>query len=162
MIVLHWATVGLVTASWLTAQIIDLFPRAHRGPITSIHMFLGAVTGVVILTRLLLREWGTRRPEAEPGFANWVARMVHVLLYTLVIAAVLLGIVNAWARGTSVFGFFTFTAFTTDRDLRHFIGELHESATDGILILAAGHAMMALLHHFLMGDDVLRRMLPKA
>lgn len=162
MIALHWISAGLIAASWLTAQVIDVFPRAHRGPITSIHMFLGVATGAAILARLALRAAGTPRPAPDEGIADWVARAVHMILYALVIAAALLGIANAWARGASVFGVFTFTSFTTDRDLRHLIGGLHETATDAIVILAAGHAMIALAHYVLLGDSVLRRMLPRA
>ncbi len=161
MVTLHWATVGLITAAWLSAQIIDLFPRAIRAPFTSIHIFLGALTGVVVLARIVVRLWGTPRPEPEPGIADLAARVVHLVLYALVIAAVGLGILNAWVRGADVFGFFTFSSFTTDRDMRHLIGEFHELATNAILVLAAGHAMMALVHHFLLGDGVLRRMLPR-
>ena len=161
MVVLHWATAGLIAAAWLSAQIIDLFPRTQRGPYTSIHIFLGALAGIAVLSRILVRLWGTPRPEPEPGIADLAARVVHLVLYALVIAAVGLGILNAWVRGADVFGFFTFSSFTTDRDMRHLIGEFHELATNAILVLAAGHAMMALVHHFLLGDGVLRRMLPR-
>ncbi len=46
-----------------------------------------------------------------------------------------------------------------DKVLRHNVVETHEWLANGLLILAALHAVSALWHHFVVKDDVLKRML---
>jgi cytochrome b561 len=40
------------------------------------------------------------------------------------------------------------------------VGDLHDWVAWTIIVLAVGHAGAALFHHFIVRDDVLRRMLP--
>ena len=71
------------------------------------------------------------------------------------------GLVNVWASGASIYGLFEITSFApNDRATRRLVGGLHELATNAVLILAGLHAAMALAHHYILRDSVLRRMLP--
>ena len=46
------------------------------------------------------------------------------------------------------------------KSAHHFVGTAHDWVAWTIIILAAGHALAALFHHFALHDDVLWRMLP--
>ena len=46
--------------------------------------------------------------------------------------------------------------------MRHELREIHGKVGWGIIILASGHAMAALYHHYGLRDRVLGRMLPLA
>ena len=72
----------------------------------------------------------------------------------------LLGIVNAWARGDKLFGLVVLPKLLPGRpQLRQTIESLQNVLANGLVIAAGLHALVALLHHFWFKDDVLRRML---
>ena len=68
----------------------------------------------------------------------------------LVTGATLAGIVRATGAGVA----------GTTRALRRSTAELHETLATALLILAGLHALVALAHHYILRDGVLRRMLP--
>ena len=162
MILLHWLTAGLVACSWTTAQVIDLWAPAERMPIRSVHVLLGLVMVVVLLTRIATRASGLGgTPPAETGLLARLAGAGHLLLYALLVAAIVLGLANSWVRGENFFGLVTIAPFDpANRALRRTVGSLHELATNAILVVAAGHAAAALVHHYVLRDGILRRMLP--
>jgi cytochrome b561 len=89
--------------------------------------------------------------------------VVHVLLYALLVVTPLVGIYLAFLRGNEVtfFGLFTIPApIAVDREAARPVQEVHEVLANGLVILAMLHAVAALAHHFVLKDDVLRRMLP--
>jgi len=160
---LHWATALLVVVLWSLGQTIDAFPRGDaRIYARSTHIALGVLLGVVLLWRLWWRaRGGEHLPVVGSPRMSSVSTWTHRALYLLLIATVILGIANAKVRGDNLFNWFTIPAFAPgDRDLRKAVGELHELTANTLLIVAGLHAAAALLHHFVMKDDVLRRMLP--
>jgi cytochrome b561 len=160
---LHWVTAALVGLLWTSAQVVDFFPKgAPRIAIRSVHIVLGVVLGVVLLTRIVWRSRSARRlPPANGGFAEQTARIVHWALYSGLAAVVLLGISNAWARGDSLFSLFRIPQlYAGNPQLKPTIENLHKTFANALVILAAAHALAALVHHFILRDGVLRRMLP--
>ena len=84
------------------------------------------------------------------------------MLYLLLVATVLLGIANAWIRGDTLFMLVKIPAFDPGNTaLKGFVEDLHSWAANTLLIVAGLHAAAALLHHFALKDDILRRMLPR-
>lgn len=162
---LHWATAALVTVLWVIAQVIDLFPKgAPRISARSVHILLGVLLGVVLVMRIAWRSRsGTRLPPANQGVWGHVARTVHVVLYAGLASVVVLGMLNAWARGDSLFGLFRIPKLLpAATQLKPTVENLHETFANALVILAAAHALAALAHHFILRDGVLRRMLPRA
>lgn len=162
-IVLHWLTAALVVALWLLGQTIDWFPKGDpRVVARSVHIVLGVSLAVVLIGRIGWR-WrsGTHLPPAGLGWLDTVATLTHKALYLLLIVTVLLGITNAWTRGDTIFNLFTIPAFDPgNKGLRKTVENWHGLAANTLLIVAGLHAAAALLHHFVLKDDVLRRMLP--
>lgn len=162
-ILLHWITATLVVALWVLGQTIDWFPKgAPKIDARSTHFLLGVTLGVVLLARIAWRaSAGRSLPLADQGWLGVMAKTVHYGLYLLVAATVVLGIFNAWQRGDVVFNVFTIPKLIPgDLGLKHTLEELHGDFADVVLIVAGLHAAAALVHHYLLRDSVLRRMLP--
>lgn len=163
-IVLHWATAGLVVLLWAIAQGIDLFPvGAPKIAARSLHILLGVALAVVLLTRMSWRlSSGQRLPPSDPGLAGDLSKAVHHTLYIVLTMTVALGIANAWIRGDTITGLFTIPQYAPgDKALKSLVEHLHGTCANFILIMAGLHAAAALIHHFVLHDNVLRRMLPK-
>jgi cytochrome b561 len=162
-ILMHWTTAILVVLLWVIAHFIDDFPKGpERIAARSAHITLGVLLLVVLLARVGWRSGSGRRlPMANPGLIGYLARTVHILLYLVLAAVLVLGVANVWIRGDSYFGWFTVPKFDpNNKDLREKVEDLHETAANLLLILAGVHAVAALAHHFILKDGVLRRMLP--
>jgi cytochrome b561 len=107
-------------------------------------------------------EGGVNLPVAGIGWLDRVASLAHKALYALLICTVLLGLSNAWVRGDAVFNLFTIRAFDPAAEgLRSTIEDLHALSANVLLAVAMLHAVAALTHHFMLKDDVLRRMSPR-
>jgi cytochrome b561 len=162
-ILLHWLTAALVATLWSLGQTIDWFPKGDlQIAARSLHIVLGVALALVLVCRLLWRLGdGTQLPPAGAGWLDKVAALTHKLLYVLLVATVTLGLANAWVRGDTLFGLLTIPAFDPgNKGLRTTIQDWHGLAANVLLFVALGHAAAGLLHHFVLKDDVLRRMLP--
>jgi cytochrome b561 len=162
-ILLHWITAALVALLWGIAQVIDLFPKgAPRIAVRSVHIVLGVLLGVILVTRIVWRaRSGRRLPPANQGVMGYCARIVHVGLYVGVTSVVLLGISNAWARGDYLFSVWRIPKLYPDiPQLKPTIENLHATFANALIILAGAHALVAIARHFILRDGVLRRMLP--
>jgi cytochrome b561 len=162
-IALHWITAALVVTLWCLGQTIDWFPRG-TGRITarSVHICLGVTLGLILCFRLYWRIFAGRRlPPATSGLIQTLSTLVHFALYAALLGTVVLGVANAWIRGDTLFNLFTIPAFDPgNKGLREQVENLHGLFANGLLILVGFHAAAALVHHFLLRDNVLRRMLP--
>lgn len=165
-IALHWLTAFLVVALFALALSWDLFE--HGSPIRksfqSLHISLGIVLAVVIVTRLVWRfSWGRRLPDAATGLQQWATKAMHHGLYLLLVAEAGLGFALRWAQAESFmfFGLFAIQfSETKHRALAHNIEEVHDTVAWTIIVLAGLHAAAALIHHYGLRDNVLKRMLP--
>jgi cytochrome b561 len=160
-IALHWTTAGLVLVLWIIGQTSDLLPRGPlRSAYWSLHFALGFLLVVVLLVRIVWRGSGGKRlPPADSGLLGVVSQATHYLLYALLLTTAGLGVTNAFVRGVSIFGVVHLPRLG-DRALGERLTDLHGLAANGVLALAALHAIAALAHHYLWHDGVLRRMLP--
>ena len=160
---LHWVTAALVGLLWALAQVIDFFPKgAPKIAVRSVHIIFGVVLGVILLARIVWRSRPARPlPRASEGIVGHAARIVHWALYAGLAAVILLGISNAGARGDSIFSLFSIPKlYAGNPQLKPTIENLHKTFANALVILASAHALAALVHHFILRDGVLRRMLP--
>jgi cytochrome b561 len=163
IIVLHWLTFALVGILWTIGQTVDFAPSgAARVDYRSVHITLGIVLAGVLLLRIGWRAIrGGMLPPLNSGLLLAASRMVHGLLYVLLVATVLLGLTNVWVRGDSVFTLFAIPSFAPgDRPLRQAIEGYHALAANALVILALLHAAVALFHHYVLRDSTLSRMWP--
>ena len=160
-VALHWVTAASVAVLWIIGQTADWIPD---GPVNtcywSVHVVLGFVLAAVLLWRILWRASGGRRlPAADSGALHVFAKATHYLLYALLLVVVVLGVVNAFVRGYNLFDLVSLPQLG-DRAMRRSISHWHGLAANILLGLAGFHAAAALVHHYVWGDAVLRRMLP--
>ena len=160
-IAFHWATAVLVALLWVIGQTADFFPKGPwRSGAWSIHVVVGLATFVVVIGRLSWRSaYGLPLSPAHTGALHVLTRSIHHLLYALLVAVLVTGVLNAAYRGIRIFDVLSFPKFGTgDRATRRSINGWHELSANAVVIVAALHAAAALVHHYLWRDDVLRRM----
>lgn len=161
-ITLHWLTALLVLVLFTLAMLWDFVPHDVRKQMESLHISLGIVLAVVLVLRLAWRATrGRRLPMAVAGWQGWAARATHYLLYLLLAVQVVLGLGWRWAQAEAFqfFGLFPLRLATVrNGPLAHTLGELHDTVGWTIVVLAGLHAEVALVHHYVLKDGVLRRM----
>jgi cytochrome b561 len=163
---LHWAVVVLVLFAWLTGQFGEALPRGpQREAGELIHILLGLSICALVAARMFWRLADPPPPEdsAIGRWSGWVARAMHYIMYALLVAVPVAGIVLQFARGHAlpVFGLFEIASpWVADRNFAHTVKEIHETLANGLLVLVGLHAAAALVHHYVLHDRTLLRMLP--
>lgn len=165
-ITLHWVTALLVLTQFALAETWDWFARGTRESMESLHVSFGILLTAVIVARLIWR-WipGHQRSLLSSGWMRTAAKTVHYLFYILLVAQACLGLSIGSASGHAIhlFGIpIPDPIGTLERATRHELREIHEKVGWAIVILALGHALAALYHHYFLKDRVLGRMLPVA
>ncbi len=164
----HWLTVLLVLGAWTLGIFGDDLPRGpirHYGE--SIHIACGEAVLFLLVLRLALRLVSPA-PVAETdsnSFATYAAKIVHLSLYFFLFVVPAAGIVTLFYGGEplTIFGIYDIASpWLKNRELKHDAGEIHELLANLLLFLAGLHAVAALLHHYVLKDSVLKRMLPAA
>ncbi len=165
----HWLTVLFVLTAWALGLVGDELPRGalrHAGEFA--HVLLGQMVILLLALRLVWR-FVTPAPAPEPSrlgpAAHVAAKLAHVALYALLLAAPAVGLVTLFNGGEALplFGVYDIPSpWPKNRELKHYSKEIHELLANGLIALAALHAAAALAHHYVLKDGALRRMLPKA
>ncbi len=162
-IALHWITAVLVVLLFTIGKTIDYAPNGPlRIDYRSLHMLLGVTLGGVLIVRLAWRATrGGMLPALDQGLLLAIARVAHWLLYALMLVTVGLGVANVRVRGDWIFNVVHVAQLVPgDRALVHRVGDWHALAADAVVIVAGLHSAAALVHHFVLRDATLRRMLP--
>jgi cytochrome b561 len=166
---MHWITVALVILGWLLGQFNDIFPKgAARAASLFIHNSAGLAVICILILRLLWRLVDPPPPIEHSVLGEWldrVGRVAHYVLYALLIAAPVSGIVLQFARGEPLplFGLGEIASpWAADRAFARGVKEIHELTANALISLAALHAAAALVHHWVLRDRTLIRMLPPA
>ncbi|TPI19678.1 cytochrome b [Mesorhizobium sp. B4-1-1] len=165
---LHWTLFALVVLLYALTYGDAFYPRGDPAVafFWRLHISFGLLLAALVFWRVVLRglRGAPGLPSEMPAVEQAAAKIGHFILYALLIAIPVLGILLTWFRGDtlSFFGLLTIPApFAPDRVTSRTIRELHSLCANGILIMAGLHAMAALYHHFIRRDTVLTRMLPR-
>jgi cytochrome b561 len=166
-IALHWTTAALVVIQFVLAITWDDFAKPTQDSMQRLHVSLGVLLTAVVLARIIWRLIpGHQRPAIVSGWVKLASKGVHYLLYVLLVAQAGLGFGFRWAQGhpVSFFGLFSIPGpyGALDRATRHTLHGFHEYIGWAIVIIASGHALAALYHHYGLHDRVLGRMFPPA
>ena len=163
---LHWLTAFLVVLQFGLAQTWSWFARPTRHLMIVSHMSFGIVLTVVIIARLLWRfAFRHQVSSLETGIVRIASTGVHYLLYAFLAAEATLGFLSRWEgnEAMSFFGLQIPSPFVgSGQKVAHQVQDIHSWVGWTIIILASGHALAALYHHYFLKDGVLRRMLPSA
>jgi cytochrome b561 len=162
---LHWLIAVLILAQFVIGSIAEEMKLTP----TKLDLFVWHKSiGVTVLLLAVLRlAWrlGNAPPALPAGTSQWerrLAAVAHAILYALIFAVPVSG---WWVSDASRVPFKAYFAvpmpdfIATDRGLQESAAEVHEALTLALLVLVILHIAAALRHHFLLRDDVLRRML---
>ena len=163
-IALHWATALLVICQFALAELWGFAARPTRHLMITTHMSFGIILTAVIIARIIWRLIpGHQFSSLEAGWVRIASKAVHYLLYVLLACEAVLGFTLRWSGGEAM-SFFGLQIPSPlghwSRGAHHLVGDLHNWNGWAIVIIAFGHALAALYHHYVLHDRVLRRMLP--
>jgi len=163
---LHWLTVALILVQFIWAWRIDQAEGFRlRFELVTQHKSLGMAVLLLVLARLIWRfivkppPLPSHRPAWERRAASWG----HGLLYALIIAMPLSGWAYSSAAGLGDFwwGPINWPSLVgANESLEDVMRRVHQVVGLSLGVVAVGHALVALRHHFLLKDEILLRMLP--
>lgn len=154
-IVVHWLAAIVIIFLLVTGTFVlaDLPNTVQKLGNLRIHMIVGALAGLLVLTRLFLRK---RQPAPPPGQGERLARLGHMALNLVILLLVFSGAVLALQSGTfdAVFG-----SGVLPEDFKQFTPrKIHGLASRLAMGLIALHVLAALYHQFVVRDGRLSRM----
>jgi cytochrome b561 len=163
---LHWLIVVLIIAQVILANIAEDLPIGMKKlAMFARHKSVGITILSLAVIRLLWR-WANPTPllpTTLKPYERVLAGFTHFGLYLLLFAMPLTGWMMTSARGFPVswFGFFQLPDFVPKNDaLYNAMKVTHDTLALALYAIVFLHVAAALKHHFLLKDDVLRRMLP--
>ncbi|MBN7796748.1 cytochrome b [Parahaliea mediterranea] len=166
LMALHWLTLLLVIGAYGSIELRELFERgtSERDFMKWLHFNIGLSILLVTALRLGYR-WARPAPPAlatTPAWQRFSAGAVHASLYALLLAMPVLGwaVRSAEDHEVALWGLGLPSLLAPDEGLAEQLEEVHELLGKVGYGLIAFHALAALAHHYLQGDDTLRRMLP--
>ena len=164
----HWSALLLIAAAYFAIWgSYAAATKEQEAFLMQLHRSLGVTVFVLTLFRLGWR-WHARIPSLPadlPAIQKMAARVAEYVLYALLLAQPILGILNINARGRRVDFFFLGELppiVGPDKVLAKEAVAAHDIVAYVLLTFIGLHAAAALFHHFVRRDDVLKAMLPRS
>ncbi len=157
----HWVSVILLVIVW---SLFVLYENSDNVFYINLHKAFGLSLLCWMLARLINRLL-TRAPQAiaMPKWQDWTARLVHLGLYTLLIAMPMAGLLMTVYAGypVSVFGLLHIPVFVTPNpEAASFYKSLHTGVIWSLILAFTGvHIVAALYHQLVKKDKLINRML---
>jgi cytochrome b561 len=147
-IALHWLVALLILAAWWFSDGMGrvLADRLRSGDTgftgNTLHVWLGSAVFALILIRIGVRlvSGAPAALTGTPPLLEKLGLWGHRLLYLLMVLVPASGAAT-WYAGVRA------------------AGDVHETTSNLLMIVALGHAAAALYHHYVVKDATLRRML---
>src|SRR5882672_3079514 len=167
-IALHWTMaillIVLVAMGLYMTRLPDVGYDQVKIRLIIYHKELGIVALGLVMMRFAWR-FGNELPALVRGMPEWqmvAARFVHLCFYALMFALPMTGWLMSSAAGipVSFFGLFTLPDFLRHDDyLFQRLIDIHKWFGYALIPFICVHVGAALMHHFVLKDDTLRKML---
>ena len=162
---LHWIMFILIATALAAIEVKGDIPKGDplRSSLQSLHVLAGQLVFLFVLFRLAVRFTFSPPPDLPaPKWQTGCAHLVHLLLYLMMLALPLSGILIYQAGGKDVhfFGMLIPQILTPDQGLKGAAHEFHEFMGNAIYLVVGVHIFAALWHQLVMKDGILLRMLP--
>ncbi|MEO3471262.1 cytochrome b [Roseomonas sp. CAU 1739] len=168
---LHWGVAGLVFSAFVIGIVMVPLPLSFllaKIIAYQVHKTIGLLVPPLVLWRLVLRARRPRPPEEAdiPAWQQRAAGIGHAALYVLMMVVPVLGYLSA----STAPGQIETTLFLLipvphllgpDEATFNVLRTIHQYLAWALVLLAAGHTSVALVHHW-RGRLVLARMLGRA
>jgi cytochrome b561 len=155
---------ALFIAVYASIDLRELFAKGStpRDALKNLHFMLGLLMFALVWLRLAVR---IKYPvpaivPSPPAWQEKSAKLVHLVLYALMIGMPLLGwlLLSAAGKPIPLFGLELPALIGPDKALASQIKEVHEFVGTLGYFLIGGHAAAALFHHYIQRDNTLLRM----
>jgi cytochrome b561 len=166
---LHWSmaflTIGLAALGLYMVALPDVGFNTRKIMLILFHKEVGLSVLALLAARLAWRLTHVL-PQLAAHLPDWqkiAARFVHLCFYALMFALPITGWLMSSATGipVSFFGLFTLSDFLPHDDyLFQQLIDVHKWFGYVLILFICVHVGAALMHHFVLKDDTLRRMLP--
>lgn len=163
---LHWGIGIVLVLAFVFIEGRENFARGtpERAAMMQAHFWAGIAILALMLPRLLL-AFSRPAPAVSPPLPAWQAlpaKGLHLLLYAMLVAQPVLGLLTAWTDGKQILLPFTSMVLPAliapSETLAHQFEDLHELIGSAFYWVVGLHVLAALYHHFVRRDDTLRRM----
>jgi len=160
----HWLLFLMLSFSIIAGNFLASMPKGpEKLQAAGMHKSFGVVILLLVLFRLGWRLINAtpKGPQGTPAVQNLMAYTMHWVLYVLMFAQPLSGILMSQAAGypVSFFGAFQLPVLLDkDPSMAQFFRGAHGTLWVLLVLAVVGHAGAALYHHFGLKDDVLKRM----
>lgn len=152
---LHWLTALLVLLIIALPYGNDLFFEAllgGKGAVFTLHKSLGLTVLALTVLRLSLRRRAV-------GASTFAAKAGHALLYLLLLMMPISGLLFG-GKPFSLFWLVDVGPLPFSKGVREVAKEVHLIGQYVLFAMIIGHTCMALWHHYVRRDGVLKAMLP--
>ena len=166
-IALHWLMLVLLIGVYACIELRTNFPKGDetRELLKQWHFMLGLAVFALVWLRLLARVIAPtpRIVPAAPAWQMIPAKLMHLALYLLMICTPFAGwmILSAAGKPIPFFGMELPPLVGQNIELAKQIKGWHELAGVTGYWLIGLHALAGLLHHYVIRDNTLTRMLPR-
>lgn len=164
---LHWfMAVAIFSLFGLGLYMVELtyYDAWYKGSL-DLHKSAGTFLAVLLIVRIFWRMVNITPTNADSAASNVevkAAHYAHLLLYVLMAALMLTGYLISTADGRAIdmFGLVSIPALPFSIENQEDIaGSIHEFLAWTLILLAVGHALAALKHHFINKNSTLIRMI---
>ena len=161
---LHWlVAIGLLTLIYLGLEQAGMERGDEKDRIRFIHASIASITLILMTVRLVWRFMNDTpaHPDGMPGWQRMSSSIVHWGLYISVFVQLLAGamVLGTGGKGIPVFNLFSIPLpVAENHDAHEWWEGVHEFVWRPVAVLLTVHVLAALYNHFIVKNDVLRRM----
>lgn len=163
---LHWGIFILILSQYALAYAMDDLPASdEKWALFTWHKQIGLTILLLVFFRLWWRLYNPipRDSDKAPSWDRLLSKANIWILYILLFAFPITGLLLSVLGGHSVsyFGLFTIPAFMKGPNIYgQFFLTAHIWISYTLYFFVITHALGGLYHHFILKDNILRRMLP--
>jgi cytochrome b561 len=161
---LHWTIFILVLIMIIGGFCLGYVPKEYKNVIYNLHKLTGLIILALMMVRLVwaLINVKPALPAPTPAWQCYAERVVHGLLYLIIIAMPVAGWIGSSAarKGPHIGNINLNLPVPESKAVTEAAFEMHELIAFAIIFLVSLHVAAALYHHFVKRDAILLRMLP--
>lgn len=161
--IIHWimglVIIGMLAVGYLMGNIAP----PQKFEIYNLHKSVGILLFILVVIRIVMRIMSAYPglPTETPRWVEIIAKLnifgLYVMMFLMPLSGFLMS--NLSGRSISFFGLVEMPSFSENTQIAHFCHEIHELGPVVFILLIIAHIAGGLFHHFILKDNVLRRML---